>query len=75
MQCFNELPLRDDIIFDQNIAETLFCLLLNGQRFFKLLLRNGTSRDQQIAKSHISHGTSSLSKPSFVFRIFMLLFA
>ena len=55
LQRVDEVPLCNEAVLHQHVAQTLVGLLLDGQGFIQLFLRDDAGGDQQIAQPHICH--------------------
>ena len=55
LQRLDQFVLRDDLIFDQHVAETVLRPLLQIQSAVQFLLGDGSRRDQQFTQSHVRH--------------------
>ena len=55
LQRVDEVPLRNEAVLHQHVAQTLVGLLLDGQGLIQLFLRDDAGGDQQIAQPHICH--------------------
>ena len=55
LQRVDQVPLRDEAVLDQHVAQTLVGLLLNFQGFLNLLRCDYAGGYQQVAQPHISH--------------------
>ena len=55
LQRIDKVPLCNEAVLHQHVAQTLVGLLLDGQGFIQLFLHDDAGGDQQIAQPHICH--------------------